>query len=244
MCGCQDPLINCLRIPLVIKGLRREKSTLQRPQKLPITALVLHTIKLQLDLTTFDDVMLWAAFCTAFFGFLRAAEFTSPSSSFSPQVHLSLANVSVDKHPVPDAVFIRLNKSKTDQFHKGCSIVLARSDCAICPVAALMTYLQRRGNDSGPLFHFVDKCPLTREKLNSRLQKVIAAAGWQGRYTLHSFRVGAATTAASLGFPDYLIKALGRWSSEAYQVYIKLPQHRLQLASTCLATANTFNVQK
>ena len=107
-----------------------------------------------------------------------------------------------------------------------------------------MGYLQRRGNDSGPLIRFVDKSPLTREKLNSRLQRIIAAGGWQGRYTLHSFRVGAATTAASLGFPDYLIKALGRWSSEAYQVYIKLPQHRLQLASTCLATANTFNVQK
>ena len=45
MYRCQDPLINCLRIPLVIKGLRREKkSTLQRPQKLPITAFVLHTI--------------------------------------------------------------------------------------------------------------------------------------------------------------------------------------------------------
>lgn len=29
--------------------------------------------------------------------------------------------------------------------------------------------------------------------------------------------MGAATTAASLGFPEYLIKALGRWSSKAYK---------------------------
>ena len=188
--------------------------------------------------------MLWAAFCTAFFGFLRAAEFTSPHNNFSQQVHSSLDDVSVDKHPIPDAVFIRLSRSKTDQFHKGCSIVLAHSDCAICPGAALMSYLQRRGNDSGPLFRSVDKSPLTREKLNSRQQHIMAAAGWQGRFTPHSFRVGAATTAASLGFPDYLIKAPGRWSSEAYQVYIKLPLHRLQLASTCLATANAFSILK
>ena len=240
MHGFQDPLINRTRIPLVIRGLRRKKSIVQRPQKRPITALILHTLKLQLDLSKFDDIMLWAAFCTAFFGFLRAAEFTCQHNTFSPQDNLSVSSVSLDKHPVPDTVFIRISKSKTDQCFKGCSIVLARSDCAICPVAALMSYLRKRGGDSGPLFRFADKSPLTRDKLNSRLQRLITAAGWQGRYTLHSFRIGAATTAASLGFPDYLIKALGRWSSEAYQVYIRLPQQRLHLASRCLATANSF----
>ena len=49
-------------------------------------------------------------------------------------------------------------------------------------------------------------------------------AGWSGRYTLHSFKIGAATTAAALGFPPNLIQALGRWSSEAYKAYIKRPQ--------------------
>ena len=47
--------------------------------------------------------------------------------------------------------------------------------------------------------------------------------GIGGNYTLHSFRVGAASTATALGFPEYLLKALGRWSSDAYKVYIKLP---------------------
>ena len=179
-------------------------------------------------------------FCTAFFGFLRAAEFTCQHNTFSPQDNISVSSVSLDKHPVPDTVFIRISKSKTDQFFKGCSIVLARSDCAICPVAALMSYLRTRGSDSGPLFRFADKSPLTRDKLNSRLHRLITAADWQGRYTLHSFCIGAATTAASLGFPDYLSKALGRWSSEACQVYIRLPQQCLHLASRCLATANSF----
>ena len=48
-------------------------------------------------------------------------------------------------------------------------------------------------------------------------------------YSGHSFRSGAATTAATQGISDTTIKMLGRWKSSAYQVYIKTP--RKQLAS-------------
>ena len=169
MHGFQDPLTTQTRIPLVIRGLQSKKSIVQRPQKSPITALILHTHKVQLDLSKFEGIMLWAAFCTAFFGFLWAAEFTCQHNTFSPQDNLSVLSVSLDKHPVPDTVFIRIKKSKMDQFFKGCSIVLAHSDFASCPVAALMSYLRKRDGDSGPLFRFADRSPLTRDKLNSRL---------------------------------------------------------------------------
>ena len=42
-------------------------------------------------------------------------------------------------------------------------------------------------------------------------------------YTSHTFRSGAATSAASCGLPDHLIKTLGRLSSDAYQIYINTP---------------------
>ena len=239
--GFPDPFLNLPRIPLVIKGLRRTKSGDKRPEKLPISSFVLQTLKLQLDLEKFDDVMFWAACCTAFFGFLRAAEFTVPNSGFCSNLHLSVSDVSVDKTPVPNMAIVHLARSKTDQYGKGCSVILARSDSALCPVTALMTYLRLRGMTPGPLFIYSDGAPLSKCRLNKRLQHVLSAAGWQGRFTLHSFRVGAASTAASLGFPDHLIKALGRWSSEAYQVYIKLPQNRLVSASRSLASAVSIN---
>ena len=38
-------------------------------------------------------------------------------------------------------------------------------------------------------------------------------------YASQSFRIGAATTAAAAGLPTWLIKTLGRWSSDAYLTY-------------------------
>lgn len=41
-----------------------------------------------------------------------------------------------------------------------------------------------------------------------------------GEFAGHSFRIGAATTAASA---PWLIKVLGRWPSDCFERYIKTP---------------------
>jgi hypothetical protein len=49
--------------------------------------------------------------------------------------------------------------------------------------------------------------------------------GWVGtaHYSGHSFRVGAATTAARAGLCQATIKMLGRWESSAYKRFIRTP---------------------
>ena len=63
----------------------------------------------------------------------------------------------------------------------------------------------------------------------------MAAAGIAGNFSSHSFRIGAATIAACNGIPDHLIQALGRWTSNAYQLYIRTPSEALASLSLQLS---------
>ena len=50
-----------------------------------------------------------------------------------------------------------------------------------------------------------------------------------------SFRIGAAMVAAHNGIPNHLIQALGCWTSNAYQLYIRTPSEALAGISSQLA---------
>ena len=54
------------------------------------------------------------------------------------------------------------------------------------------------------------------------------------KYSGHSFRIGAASTAARYRLQDSLIKTLGRWESMAYTLYIRTPREMLCTVSCVL----------
>jgi len=79
---------------------------------------------------------------------------------------------------------------------------------------------------------------LTRAKFTDKLRVILKSAGIDdSKYASHSFQSGAATAAAEVSFPDVHIKMLGRWESEAYQVYVKPEPEKLANASKQLAMA-------
>lgn len=93
-----------------------------------------------------------------------------------------------------------------------------------------------RGFADSPLFQFKDQTPLTKDKFIQHVRAALSAAGYDpSHYAGHSFRIGAATTAAERGIEDSTIKALGRWKSEAFQTYIKMPRDKLASIASILS---------
>ena len=225
--GYTDPMSDCLRLQRVLKGIKRCQGT-SPDTRLPITPAILRSIFRLFDMSEYDDVLFWAACCLAYFGFLRSSEFTVPNAdAFSPDLHLSVNDISVDRRVDPSQIHVNIKVSKTDPFRHGCIIALGQGRSPLCPVEAVLSYLSIRGGTSGPLFVRTNGVPLTRAYFSERLHSLLGAAGIAGRYSSHSFRIGAATSAALAGVPEHMIQTLGRWTSSAYLTYIRTPRSLL-----------------
>ena len=230
--GLGDPRVEAMpQLEYVSRGMRKLSAGGPSTTRLPITPAILLQLRVVWSglAVRRDAVMLWAAVCLCFFGFLRAGEALVPSdATYDPAVHLSHGDVRVDSTSDPQCIEVRIKSSKTDPFRKGVTVLLGRTNAALCPVAALLAYMVQRGSLPGPFFQFADGRVLTRVRLVSALHVALQEAGIDdSRFSGHSFRIGAATTAALQGVPDSLIKTMGRWESAAYQLYIRTPRETL-----------------
>ena len=176
-----------------------------------------------------DTKLVWAAATLCFFAFLRAGELTTPiTTTYDPNVHLCLADIAVDDPLSSSLLQVGIKQSKTDPFRKGVRLSIGRTGTKLCPVAALLDFIASRGTVPGPLFTFQDGSFLSHPKFVELVRDALVKAGFdQQRYCSHSFRIGAATTAAKKGLEDSIIKTLGRWESVAYLQYVKIPREQL-----------------
>ena len=206
------------------------------PKKLPITPKILRQIGVWWGVAKagYETSMLWAAALTCFFGFMRAGEaMVNGKEEFNETQHLTLDDVATDSKSRPTFVQLTLKTSKTDPFRRGVEIVLGATNDEICPVRAIFNYIRLRGGKNGPLFMEEDGSPLTKPRFVRRIREALAAIGYKKeQFSGHSFRVGAATTAAALKIEDSVIKTLGRWESSAY---VRIPKQELKGMSQELA---------
>ena len=106
------------RLQVILRGIKKQQAV-SHPHRvrLPITIHILKQIKdiLSHKKPTYSDIMLWAACCLAFFGFLRVSEFTTPSAaSYDPMLHLSMKDIAVDNKDNPRLLQVTIKQSKTD----------------------------------------------------------------------------------------------------------------------------------
>ena len=206
--------------------------------RLPITASVLEKIRLHLNKVSHThSVLIWSICCMAFFGFFRLGELLPESTvGINPKVHLMWGDVAIDSRDNPSMVRIHLKHSKCDQFGKGVGVVLGRSGKAICPVSAILNYCVVRGTTPGLFFIDRKGQGITKAWFIGQLRSTLANVGVpQNHYSGHSFRIGAATSAALAGVEDSTIQTLGRWHSTAFLQYIRMPRERLAQISAVLA---------
>ena len=102
--GMGDPFrsdLSLLEYVLRDQARNREGPPMER---LPITPDILLKVRVILERNrmSFDNIMLWAVYCTAFFGFLRSAGLTVPSqAAFDPGYHLSFGDILFDTPKTP-----------------------------------------------------------------------------------------------------------------------------------------------
>lgn len=222
---CLDPSTSSLlensSIRLLLNGLKKEKPR-GNDHRLPLTLTLLRKLISHLRAGCFGvhtDMMLESVLLTAFYGFLRGGEFSTRTDSFNPSHDLTISDVSVFSHHFT----IFLKHSKSDRNREGASVYISETNSAFCPLSSMSAYLRSRpqARPEDPLFATEEGKPMSRAWFASRFRLLCLYCGLPpGRYSAHSLRIGAATTAAS-STPVSTLKAMGRWSSAAYERYLR-----------------------
>ena len=209
--------------------------------RLPITAHLMNRMRVSLSASSNPEkVVIWAVVCSAFFGFFRLGELLPDSvNSFNPALGLAWGDVALDNQAAPRMVQFHLKRSKCDQFGAGTDIVVGVTGAELCLVTVLL-YIELRGTRPRAFFLNSSFRPVTKPWFIQKVREFLNSVGAPHlQFASHSFRIGAATTAAMVGVEDSMIQTLGRWHSAAFLQYIRTPKECLAALSATLARANT-----
>ena len=212
----------------VLRGISRSPSTdrARLPIPTPLLRQLCENVMRDENYVHGDRVMLKAAMSLAFHAFLRCGEL----------VALHRDDVTLSRGI---SLAVRIRQSKTDQFGHGTVLNIgSSSDLSICPVRAVTAYLDQRRDSNPGLFVYGNNSPLRKDSLSSELRKLLPRCGVTNtqNYAGHSFRIGAATSAAMAGEPEWLIRRLGRWRSDTVYQYIRTDSETERRVSSSLAT--------
>ena len=230
---------------------RRDRYLLTRDILIRILSLPPAPLEGPLDSLDIDTVLealaVRASFTLAFAAFLRIGEFTYSAAELADWQRLSprfLTRQSVTISSSGYSLHLVIPQSKTDtaSARRGVTLVIARSDAedVACPVQAMAGYLASTALFAlpcSPLFFRTNTShtkvvPWTRAYVLRRLNLCLEQAGIDARgYSGHSFRQGAATSAALSNLGSHEIQLLWRWKSDALKAYIDTPPERLHALS-------------
>ena len=217
----------------------RDKKNGQKKIRLPMTPdlmLVLKKLIIKADLGKEDKTCYWSAVTLAFAGGFRMSELLcKKSTEYDPDYCLLTQDI-VLKSPADGkaSLQVKIKCDKTNKTHLAVEVDIFSSGSSICPVKAYKKYAACTNRESGhPAFRLRSGAALTAKKLNTFLKNNLTPylGGLNGFISSHSFRIGISSLLANSGMSTEELKCIGRWSSSAYEFYLKLPRtSRLRLA--------------
>lgn len=178
-------------------------------------------IKANLDLSSPLDACVWAVTTTAFWGQIRLEEFLpSRECHFDPSVLPAWSNFGVPNDTGTRSLFLPWTKKSG---RKGEMVVITRQSVDCDPINALANYLRvNNAVSNAPICSYLNKegqvVALTTRKLLLIINPILE------RHTLpaisgHCFRIGGTTALLLKGVPSDVVKAMGRWMSDAFLRY-------------------------
>ena len=223
------------RVKTILKGLKNKNLAEDRKEgvekRKPITTDILLVLKGKLaeaDMNGRDQRLVWTVSSILFHGAFRVHELLcKKQSSFDPDFTLLGRDVKLVTQGGREVLQLRIKAPKEQKVGKDVIVDVYSTDSELCPVRAFKKWIKVKGKeDELPLFRFSSGIPLTGKKFNEVVRDRLKGEveNIEKLFSSHSFRAGAASMMAAIGYSDDDIKAVGRWSSRAFMEYIKLPR--------------------
>jgi hypothetical protein len=199
-----------------LRGRRRYGSAVHGKRPLDLSDFE-HLYSIYHSPATHDDLLFIALTTSGFSGLNRLGELVQPDHK-----HLRAFRRCSLRHTVrwyTGAYGYHLPVHKADPFYEGNRLVLSSTVDASDPYRPFIAYLYSR-DKLFPLLPHLWLCstghPPTRSWFMTRLRSLfpVDVAG-------HSLRAGGATALALAGATNDHIRAAGRWSSDAFQIYVR-----------------------
>ena len=207
----------------------------RRAMTIPLL-LLLHQKIVRSEWTDYKKDQVWCLSVVAFFGAFRLGELLSKAAGHFDGLHTLLAKdvsfqtLSHAGNPLRLAR-IHVKSPKVDRIGNGDDVeVFSIGGTIFCPVKALEKYKEiakEEGNFDPdlPFFRKESGANYTRDDFNADLRAMFQSDMNYKKEGIwgHSFRAGVSSHMDRWGFTGEEIKGWGRWSSEAYKRYCRLP---------------------
>jgi hypothetical protein len=236
--GMEPPVIRTSLTKFVLQGKQNmdniSSRTSNKVKRLPVTMNVMRLLKEEVriwNVSLDQKLLIWAIATVAFHGAFRIHELLCRvESEFDPDFTLLNKDVKIKTDASGTrSLEVKLKCPKESRNEKVVIVDIFESGGTLCPVKAFTRWKERNAGDRElPVFTDKTGVPITGARMNAWLKQLLGkhVSYGKGKFTGHSFRIGLATTLGTLGFSTDDIKEAGRWSSNAYEVYMRLPRKR------------------